>query len=90
VADFIQTWAKATGCSTMPVTVSHKDGLKTVEYRPDKGRAKLTVLYVEGHGHAWPGGKAQGLPPRVLGSVTGKLDATRRIWEFFRGLPPTS
>jgi len=41
------------------------------------------VITIEGHGHAWPGGKSHGLPESILGPITEKLDATKRIWEFF-------
>lgn len=89
VAEYLATWAGANGCDTGGTVVSDAAGLRTVAYRPKAGSGpELTAVYVEGHGHAWPGGTAHGLPERVLGPITGRLDATARMWEFFRSVPP--
>ena len=57
VAEYLAKWAKAIGCETEPIQVSNEGGLKTVEYRPKTDGPKLTAIYIEGQGHAWPGGK---------------------------------
>jgi len=46
----------------------------------------LTVLYLEGHRHHWPGTKLS-LPESVIGPITSKLNATDTIWEFFKSVP---
>jgi polyhydroxybutyrate depolymerase len=85
VAEYLAFWADRLGCKTEPRTVSDKDGVRTVEY-PSKadGGPTLTALFIAGHGHAWPGGQASGLPESVLGPDAKKLNATDVIWEFFK------
>jgi poly(3-hydroxybutyrate) depolymerase len=56
-----------------------------VEYPPGQpGGPSLTVIYIDGHGHAYPGGKESGLPENVLGPNLKKLNATDVIWDFLR------
>ncbi|HEX4145351.1 MAG TPA: alpha/beta hydrolase-fold protein [Pirellulales bacterium] len=88
VADSLATWAAAMGCTTEPTILSDRDGLKRVEYRSKSGGPALSVIYIEGHGHHWPGGQRI-LPESVVGSITRKLDAADAIWEFFRAHDPS-
>jgi polyhydroxybutyrate depolymerase len=82
VADMLADWAKLMGCETEPKTTSDKDGVKTVEYAPKSSGAKLSVIYIDGQGHNWPGGKSA-LPESMVGPSTDKLDATNALWDFF-------
>jgi poly(3-hydroxybutyrate) depolymerase len=41
---------------------------------------------VKGHGHEWPGAESR-IPAAVMGPKTNMLDATERIWTFFRAHP---
>ena len=91
VTSSLAMWAGAMGCNTEPTTVSDQDGLKKVQY-PSKSKGPiLSVIYIEGHGHHWPGGQ-RSLPESVVGPITKKLDATETIWEFFQAhdatMPP--
>ncbi len=83
VADYLATWAKAIGCATAPVDVSDANGVKSVEYRPKGDGPRLRVLYLEGHGHSWPGSRDHGLLQRAMGPVAATIDATGTIWAFF-------
>jgi polyhydroxybutyrate depolymerase len=83
VAEYLAAWAKAIRCDPQPVTVSNAKGVQTVEYRPPGDGPRLRVLYVEGQGHAWPGGRDPMLARRAMGPVTHSLDATKTIWAFF-------
>jgi polyhydroxybutyrate depolymerase len=83
VAEYLATWAKAIGCAPAPVVLSEAEGVKTAEYRPAGDGPRLRVLYLEGHGHAWPGGKDSALGRRLLGPDTARIDATETIWNFF-------
>lgn len=82
VAEMLAAWAKVMGCETEPKTISDKDGVKTVEYAAKPGGAKLSVIYIEGQGHNWPGGTSA-LPESMVGPSTNKLDATDALWDFF-------
>lgn len=86
VADYLTGWAKALGCDTVPKTISEKDGLKRVQYPSKSGGPTLSVIYIDGQGHTWPGGKAT-LPVSVMGPTTDKLNATDAIWQFFQSVP---
>lgn len=83
VAAYLTGWARAIGCKTEPTTLSDRDGVKRVVYPSNAGGPTLQVLYLEGHGHNWPGGR-HALPQRVVGPSTDRLDATDAIWDFFR------
>ncbi len=85
VAEMFATWATALGCQTEPKTTSEKDGVKTVAYPSKSSGPALTVIYIEGQGHNWPGGKAV-LPESKYGPATNKLDATDAIWDFFNAV----
>ncbi|MGE0608803.1 MAG: PHB depolymerase family esterase [Pirellulales bacterium] len=88
VSDYLTNWAKAIGCSTEPKTLSKADSLKKQEYpslQPDG--PTLTAIYIEGHGHEWPGGNS-GLPERIIGPKTNKLNAVDTIWDFFQSQLP--
>lgn len=57
VADQLTKWARALGCQTEPQEVSNKDGVQRLRYPSSSGGPELSVIYLEGHGHQWPGGK---------------------------------
>jgi polyhydroxybutyrate depolymerase len=82
VADFLQKWAAASGCETDPKTISEADGVKKIEYPSKTDGPAITVLYLENHGHNWPGAKSL-LPESRTGPSKSKLKATDVVWEFF-------
>ena len=86
VAEYLATWAKAIGCAETPVDVSDADGVKTVEYRPKGAGPRLKVLYLEGHGHSWPGSREPAVVQRAMGPVTAAIDATETIWAWFSSI----
>ncbi len=84
VAERLAIWAKGMNCQTEPKTISDADDVKKVVYEPKSpGGPALTVLYLDGHGHHWPGSK-NSLAPAMLGPNTSKLDATEVVWQFFK------
>lgn len=83
VAEPLATWAKAIGCETEPKTISDSDGVKKVEYPSKSNGPTLVAVYLEGHGHHWPGGQRT-LPESMIGPITSKLDATDALWDFFK------
>jgi len=89
VSQLLTTWAKLLGCETEPRTISDKDQVKKVEYPSRTNGPTLTVLYLEGHGHHWPGGQKV-LPESMTGPITSKLDATDTLWDFFQASPGSS
>jgi polyhydroxybutyrate depolymerase len=83
VAEQLTKWAEAIGCEKEPRLVSEKNNVRKLEYPSKNNGPKLTVLYLGGHGHHWPGAQ-QTLPERMIGPIKSKLNATDTIWEFFK------
>jgi polyhydroxybutyrate depolymerase len=87
VAEPLAAWAKAIGCATEPQIISDQNGLKKVVYASKFGGPTLTVIYIEGQGHNWPGGQRT-LPESMVGPSTSKLNATDALWDFFKACTP--
>ena len=68
VVEQLTKWAEAIGCEKEPKVISDKDDVKKVEYPSNSNGPTLTVLYLEGHGHHWPGAK-QTLPESMIGPI---------------------
>jgi polyhydroxybutyrate depolymerase len=83
VGEMLAVWAKALECEPDPKTISEKDGVKKVEYASKSSGPTLSVIYIEGHGHHWPGGERT-LPESMVGPITTKLNATDTLWDFFK------
>lgn len=79
---YLKRWAKAQGCSDKRDVVSEQDGVKRMRYPSLESGPEFEVVFLKGHGHAWPGSTAR-LPERVLGPSPKLLDATDEIWAFF-------
>lgn len=85
IRTFLDKWATAVGCETDLKLGEEKGGAKRGKYpKKEKDAAVFEVIFLVGHGHAYPGGKESGLPERVLGPNTKALDATATIWKFFQ------
>ena len=83
VREGLEKWAASLGCKTSSETVSEKDGVRKVVYPSTSDGPTLTVLYLEGHGHQWPGAKVI-RRSTAGGPVNTTLDATDTIWQFFK------
>jgi polyhydroxybutyrate depolymerase len=81
---WMETWAKAIGAPTEPKRIESKPGLRIEEYSPGRDETFLRVVYIEGHGHGWPGGDEAGLPENLIGRKTTTFDATVELWNFFK------
>ncbi len=82
-------WARQNGCATVVPPrqlpdADPSDGTR-VWYESREGCAGGTIaaLYrVEGGGHTWPGGRPYA-PERLVGRVSGDIDASRVVFDFF-------
>jgi polyhydroxybutyrate depolymerase len=72
VADTLERWAVALGCSPVPTLLNDAGGVSVTRYA---GPVVFEALTVEGLGHHWPGGRAQ-LNPRTAGPPSDALDAS--------------
>ena len=87
----IDYWVKAGGCVTPPAVTEMTDaepddGTRVREELYSGGRegTEVELLAVEGGGHTWPGG-LQYLRERTIGKTCRDIDASRVIWDFFKG-----
>ena len=58
-----------------------------MQYVSNSGMPGLTVIYIAGHGHHWPGGELV-LPKDMIGPVNDHLNATDTLWDFFKSIRP--
>jgi polyhydroxybutyrate depolymerase len=84
VAQTLATWAEALGIAGPPRNTQDSNGVKIVRYGQETDAASLTVLYIEGQGHGWPGGEDSKLPERWIGPSVDRIHATDVIWDFFK------
>ena len=82
-----ERWSKALGCAPTPTLVREDDAVRVERYAPGPSGADLTVYWIKGQGHGWPGGEASGLPARWIGPSVTTVDATETIWRFFQAHP---
>lgn len=82
VAETLERWASALGCSPLSVPQTDDGTVSVVRY---PGPVVFDAVTIEGLGHHWPGGRAQ-LNPRTAGPPSAAIDATTMIWEFFRSV----
>jgi len=82
-------WVRKDGCPDAPVEtyLPHRYAadptrVKRRTWRPGPGGAGVVQYRIEGGGHPWPDGRPI---RRGTGLVTGDVDATVAIWQFFRG-----
>lgn len=82
-------WAKQNGCETSPkeeyLPTIKNDGTRVKKFTYSQCKNNVDVVYyiVEGMGHGWPPKKPQA--PRRAGPTSQNIDATKVIWEFFKG-----
>lgn len=89
-------WARALGMRTPVITTVIDDENVLIEdwaANPadsspgTSAPTPMTVVYVKGYGHGWPGGVGAGLPRNAAGPTAQAVDATRLAWEFFARSP---
>jgi len=79
-------WARRNRCGVDPVHAAIAADVTRLEYTDCAAGAAVVLYTIQGGGHTWPGGKP--FPKWMMtGATSNGVDATRRIWEFFRGHP---
>lgn len=85
VGTWVGNWARRNRCAPNPIdSVIAPDVIRS-EYTECTDDATVVLYTVEGGGHAWPGGKP--LPKWLVGHTSNAIDATNRMWAFFREHP---
>jgi polyhydroxybutyrate depolymerase len=92
IAEDLARWAVAIGCASDPRAfdvsvlgdgVTAPDRVNGFEYPCSGVTPAFAALYLDGHGHRWPGGGTPDWPELVIGPVNPPLHATDVIWAFF-------
>jgi polyhydroxybutyrate depolymerase len=85
VSTWVASWAARNRCEPEAVDSAVAPDVTLVEYAGCAHDATVALYTIQGGGHQWPGGKR--LPGWLVGSWSGSVDATARMWEFFREHP---
>lgn len=85
VEDWAARWARRNGCGIEPGEVSVAVDVTRRTYEGCAADASVTLYTIRGGGHTWPGGMP--LPEWFLGPTSRGVDATERMWAFFRAHP---
>ncbi|MEX2182238.1 MAG: PHB depolymerase family esterase [Gemmatimonadaceae bacterium] len=82
VTDWVAQWAERNGCAPIPRDSVLSKAASQRSYAACTG-GDVVLYTLHGDGHVWPGGGAG--PAWLSGTDSRALDATRVMWEFFRG-----
>lgn len=82
VRTWVAGWARRNRCEPRPVESRVAPHVSRIAYRSCAENADVVLYTVQGGGHSWPGGRW--LPAWIAGPTSREVDATRRMWEFFR------
>jgi len=85
VSAWVSSWAARNRCDPEAVDSAVATGVTRTEYRGCAHDATVALYTIQGGGHQWPGGKP--LPKWLVGSWSAGVDATNRMWAFFREHP---
>ena len=75
-------WARRNRCAPIPVDSDVAANVTRRRYTGCADNASVELLTIRGGGHDWPGGGP--LPEWLCGPVSRGLDASSRMWAFFR------
>jgi polyhydroxybutyrate depolymerase len=76
------TWAKRNRCAPEPADTPVAANVTRRAYQGCANNASVELYTIHGGGHDWPGGGP--LPEWLSGPVSHGVDATSRMWAFFR------
>jgi polyhydroxybutyrate depolymerase len=75
-------WARRNQCAPDPIESTVAADVTRLEYTSCTDDAAVVLYTLRGGGHQWPGGKP--IPEWLVGPYSRSIDATSRIWAFFR------
>jgi polyhydroxybutyrate depolymerase len=83
VPTWTANWARRNRCAPEPIDSAVAANVIRRTYAGCADDASVELYTIQGGGHDWPGG--QPLPQWLCGPVSHGIDATSRMWAFFRG-----
>ena len=75
-------WARRNRCAPDPVEATVSETVTSRTYTGCADEASVVLYTIRDGGHDWPGGSP--LPEWLCGPVSRGIDATSRMWAFFR------
>jgi polyhydroxybutyrate depolymerase len=85
VTTWAANWARRNHCGPNPVDSVVAPDVTRHEYTNCAENASVVLYTIKGGGHQWPGGKP--IPEWIVGRRSNNVDATSRMWAFFREHP---
>ena len=82
VPTWTANWARRNRCAPEPIDSAVAANVTRRTYTGCADRASVELNTIRGGGHDWPGGAP--LPEWLSGPTSRGIDATSRMWEFFR------
>lgn len=82
IPTWTSNWARRNRCGPNPVESVVAADVTRLEYTNCADGAAVVLYTVQGGGHTWPGGKP--MPEGLVGLTSNGVDATSRMWAFFR------
>lgn len=86
-AETINRWVAENRCDATPQTTYSNGRAQCQTYGSCQNGADVELCTITGGGHVWPGNAANPSAGACGGSATTDLNATDRIWDFFRQHP---
>lgn len=85
VSRWAANWARRNRCEPTPVESLAAPDVTRIEYTNCAADAAVVLYTIKGGGHSWPGGKP--MPEWFVGPTSRSIDATSKMWAFFRAHP---
>ena len=82
VSKWAANWAQRNRCAPKPTESVIAAGVSRLDYTNCAEDTAVVLYTVHGGGHSWPGGEP--MPEWMVGATSGEIDATSRMWAFFR------
>ena len=85
IPTWVADWAQRNRCLPTPVDAEVAPDVVRRSYAACAEGADVVFYTIEGGGHTWPGGEP--MPEWLAGTTTRNIDATRKLWAFYREHP---
>jgi polyhydroxybutyrate depolymerase len=80
-------WATMLGLAAEPRVLQDDDKLRILSWESSEKGAEVRSIVIKGHGHAYPSPTDRFHPAFLFGPTVKSLNATEKMWEFFREHP---
>ena len=90
VEDTVKIWAHFNGCNKSPEVqeihgINGATLVSVFTYVSCQNHSQVKLYKIKGGGHVWPG-EAEGLSSSGVGKLSAGIDASEKIWKFFKGV----